>query len=341
MRVKKIPNQTPFVLFTAIFILAASAFVAQAQNYPKFKVGDRVDCDGSKGTVVEFSENDMFNGYKPDSGYYYRVKIDGLNTSPWFCKAEKMRSITKTTANQTTDNNQADNKTANPYNDNQDQPSGNGKFKTGDRVECDSSELHKNYMKGTIVPFKDGEMFNGNPAESGYFYRILFDDSLSRSIHPDGLPCRAEDMRLLTGNDKKNDSPQMSDVPAERKPIKCPEQPEAKGGAIPLALAKQLIRCRWEEGSDNVYTINFDLHSAQIGTPRLWNANNDIGTGVHGKTLVYPVKGTWTMRTYSSSGVAIVEKEGIHNCYIDAFNKWQCGLFTSKDLKPLQSISKQ
>src|ERR1700749_4945654 len=141
-------NRAAFLLLTSI-ILRVSVFVAQAQNTPKFKVGDRVECDyigtheyWNKGTVVAFPENDSFNGYRPDSGYYYRVKFDGQDSAT-YCKAVDVRPLvaTKSATEQNADANQTgvDEKpevsTDNPNNDNQNQQIENGEYKVGDRVE--------------------------------------------------------------------------------------------------------------------------------------------------------------------------------------------------------------
>ena len=67
-----------------------------------YKTGDRVACDvlevGSfeNGTVVDFPPADRFNGFLPDSGYFFRVKLDRraaggtVQTVP--CKATHIRA---------------------------------------------------------------------------------------------------------------------------------------------------------------------------------------------------------------------------------------------------------
>ncbi|MGC4042996.1 MAG: hypothetical protein QM758_04260 [Armatimonas sp.] len=130
-------------------------------------------------------------------------------------------------------------------------------------------------------------------------------------------------------------------IPPKRTPLKAPKQTAAKSGAPPTPLVRALIQSLWEGMSDTYTTINLDLHSVQIGTPRLWKyswSGHDIGSGVPGETMVYPVKSRWTLRRYSQSQVVILEVEGIHNFYINAFHVWQCGLAESKNLKPMQTV---
>lgn len=131
-------------------------------------------------------------------------------------------------------------------------------------------------------------------------------------------------------------------IPPKRHPIAKPVQKKAKAGPPPMDLAKSMITFLWEDMSDEYGTINVDLHTVEIGKPRLWQetwSGRDMGTGIPGKTLVYPVHTTWTNRRYEHSQIVITENEGVHNFYINAFGVWQCGLGESKYTKPLQSIS--
>lgn len=225
-----------------------------------------------------------------------------------------------------------------------------GTYAIGARVECDPTELHTYYRSGTIIPFQPGDGFNGHDADSGYFYRVRFDDG-----DADGALCRTEDMRAAATPAVITPVPVPAPAPApapapvpapvpaplaqvtpKRATVQCPTQARAKGGAPALSLAKALIKCQWEGESDNIYTINFDWKSASVGAPRPWKqtwSGWDMGTGVPGSTLVYPVTGTWVTRTYSSSGVVTVETKGTHNCYINAQHVWQCGLGDSTELK--------
>lgn len=130
-------------------------------------------------------------------------------------------------------------------------------------------------------------------------------------------------------------------VPAKRTPISEPQQKKVTSGAPSPELAKKMIQYLWEGMSDDYSKINADVSDVVIGKPRLWQQSafsRDIGSGIPGVTKVYPVHAKWIKRTYSHSQIVIVEQEGVCNFYINAFNKWQCGLAESKDLKPLRSI---
>lgn len=62
----------------------------------------------------------------------------------------------------------------------------------GARVECNNGSGH--WQAGTIVPFLRGDMYNGRPATSGYFYRVRLDPQ-----DPDQPSkfCRAMDLRPI------------------------------------------------------------------------------------------------------------------------------------------------
>lgn len=331
-------NRTVFLLF-AVLIFTASAFVAKAQDASKFKIGDHIECDGTgnktywvKGVVIPFKGDDMFNGNTPDSGYFYRVKLDGRDAEGTLCKAQDMRLVAAPKPTKSQNDNRASNnktpKTDDSNNDDENQPT-IGEFKVGDRVE---TLVGGKWYPATVTRGLENNSY-GVVQD-----RFVGTGVYNENIKPYDTPTPQE-IRALQDGSK---APVAPAAQAKREPIKCPEQSNAKSGAPPSALVKKLIQCLWEEQSDDIHTINFDLHSAQIGTPRPWRSSwsgGDMGTGIPGETPVYPVKGTWTKRIYSSSGVIITEEEGVHNCYINAFHKWQCGLATSKELKPMQSIS--
>jgi len=61
----------------------APAAPARTTAPGKYTIGQRVECDITesgkffeKGTIAPFPEGDMYNGYRPESGYYYRVRLD-------------------------------------------------------------------------------------------------------------------------------------------------------------------------------------------------------------------------------------------------------------------------
>ncbi|MDQ4122060.1 MAG: hypothetical protein M3209_11520 [Acidobacteriota bacterium] len=110
-----------FVVFASfMFLFVFDSFVA---TQTKYKPGDRVECDATgsgkywdKGTVVEFKANDMYNGNKPTSGYFYRVRIDkdAGNTDGKLCKTMNLRPLTgDTEAGNTADENKTAKQTEN------------------------------------------------------------------------------------------------------------------------------------------------------------------------------------------------------------------------------------
>jgi hypothetical protein len=85
---KPIKSKT-FIFFSKILIIFSSILFISAQETAKFKVGDRIEADTSgslkywkKRTVIAFQENDIYNGYSQDSGYFYRVKFDHIPDRP-------------------------------------------------------------------------------------------------------------------------------------------------------------------------------------------------------------------------------------------------------------------
>lgn len=333
------------ILLSAMFIFAALAAEAQIKKPTlEVKVGDRVEVNGispSKGTVTEIG-----NGKEYDKSCY-RIRGDRENASSqgdWVCSWGNENFIFLLDANdervgdvygpkkaQPTGGNNQQSSTANKNTDQQDQ-NNTGEYKVGDRVEI---LVGGKWFPATVTRGLESNSYG--VVQDRWIGKGVYD----ANIKPYDAPTPSEIRALNDGSQ----SPVAPAMPAMRKPVKCPEQPNARGGAIPLALAKQLIQCLWEEMSTERDIINFDLRSVQIGAPRPWKeswSGRDMGTGIPGKTLVYPVKGNWTKEDFAADGseVTIVEQQGVHNCYIDAFNKWKCGLGESKDLKPLQTISK-
>lgn len=83
-----------------------------------------------------------------------------------------------------------------------------GKFKPGDRVECDDAESGRSWRKGTVIPFKSGDRFNGYDSDSGYFFRYMPDGF--EATEPEGRFCKAAFMRLqaVAANNNANQNNQ-------------------------------------------------------------------------------------------------------------------------------------
>lgn len=129
-------------------------------------------------------------------------------------------------------------------------------------------------------------------------------------------------------------------VQADREILDCPvEQKKVKNGTRPNSqLLGKLIRCIWEkpasEGMDGAVTM--DLTPIQIGVPRAWNPRRDLG-GSAG-TIVYPVKTTYTRKTFYRERTLVDEYIGVFNCSIDAFGEWKCGMAENKRKGESKSI---
>ncbi|MDQ3800422.1 MAG: hypothetical protein M3384_13320 [Acidobacteriota bacterium] len=129
-------------------------------------------------------------------------------------------------------------------------------------------------------------------------------------------------------------------VLADREILACPvEQKAVKKGSRPNSLLlSKLIRCLWEkparEGMDGAVTM--DLTPIQIGAPRAWNPRRDLG-GSAG-TIVYPVKTTYTRKTFYRERTEVDEYTGVFNCSIDPFGEWKCGMAENKRKGESKSI---
>jgi hypothetical protein len=232
-------------------------------------------------------------------------------------------------------------------------------YKVGDRVECDPN--WGKYYKGTVATVE----------REGWMYRIKFDYDGTNSTVNLELPCLVKQMRPLQAAEKttnkeqnqikpapketvlqKNDKKPKANEPedftylADREPLDCPiEQTQVKNGAKPNAeLLKKVIRCLYERrapaGLDGAVTV--DISAFQIGTARKWRPLDDIGNG-NLSTIVYPIKVTWTEKTFYQTFTRVVDSISIFNCYVNAFGEWQCGLgqrIKESDVKRLPRPSK-
>jgi hypothetical protein len=234
-----------------------------------------------------------------------------------------------------------------------------GKFKVGDRVECDAMQIGK-WEKGTILPYGDYD----NP-DSANYYRVRLD----RNPNESGTICQFKVTRLSNEPAKKdetdkkdepqeeNPTPKNKDngklrvdenntVLADRELLDCDniEQKPTKNGARPDAkLLEKLIRCLYErpseKGLDGARTV--DLTPLQIGASRKWIPYQDIGSGGTPDTLVWAVKTTFTWRTFYRSRIEEVTSVGVFNCYVNTFGEWQCGSAGSKQKGETKNIPVQ
>jgi hypothetical protein len=209
------------------------------------------------------------------------------------------------------------------------------KFNTGDRVECDKAGI-KYWEKGTVMPYLK------NDAADGRHYRVRLDTHAHGGMYTDGIECNAVNMRLMAGAAPYK--PEATAVPvgratvdefntlsADRPILNCPtEQKPAKNGTAPNPeVIKRVIRCGLGEkgaakGMDGALTI--DVTALQIGTSRPWDRLQDRNGGTPGKTVVYPVKVTYTEKTFYRSGTKVGNNSiRVFNFFVNGFGEWQYG----------------
>ncbi len=318
-------------------------FTVSAQEKQVYKVGDRVECDTGgvgkyyPGTIIPFDKYDSPNA----ANYYYHVRLDMYADSDYKCSFKVLRPLLAAAAN---NRNAARNNDAqaveSPNTANNQQAS--GKYQVGQRVECDSAGIGK-YEKGTIVAF---DQFDA-PDAADLYYRVRLDSLMrSRSV------CRLERMRPLdnTAGDvdpmakaRKLRTDEDGTVLADRELLDCDNsaQPKAQNGARPNAvLMNKLIRCLFEKparkGTDGAVTM--DLTPLQIGAARKWILYQDIGSGANTNTLVYPIKTTYTLKTFYRTRITEKVENAVFNCYVTTFGEWSCGLGESKQKGELREI---
>ena len=209
-------------------------------------------------------------------------------------------------------------------------------YKSGDRVECDTTESGKWWTKGTVQPFQKGD-FGGGQEPDGSWYRFKAD------YNGVEYPCKPKFMRSIAGakteKPTNNEKPQQTEREITNEEnetvtngdfLECPvEQKQVKKGARPDAeLVKKIIRCKKgemavTEGEEGA--VKVEISSIQIGAARPWTYAQDQGNGKAG-TLVYPVKATYTVKTFYRNATEV--EEGwirILNFYVNAFGEWQIG----------------
>lgn len=219
----------------------------------------------------------------------------------------------------------------------------NGKYKVGERVECDFT-FKGDYKAGTVV-----EVFVNPMAGVDSRYRVKIDNDDPLWI--DGRNCWDKNMRAIGGattekttqtktepkktptdnktEKPKNDEPKDFTYLADREPLDCPiEQTQVKNNAKPNAeLLKKVIRCLYERrapaGITGAKTV--DITAFQIGAARKWRPLDDIGSGKIG-TIVYPIKVNWTEKTFYESFTQQIDSISMFNCFVNAVGEWECGL---------------
>jgi len=207
-------------------------------------------------------------------------------------------------------------------------------YKPGDRVECETTGSGKWWSKGTIMPFRAGDFGSGEP--DGSWYRFKADSNkveyyckpeFIRPIAGGAAPAKQIPARNTNAGDNtgtKTEAPNAGNF------LECPiEQKQVKNGAAPNAeLFRKIIRCKKgekavDEGDEGA--VGVEVTAMQIGASRPWRYNQDSGNGKVG-TLVYPVKTTFTVRTFYRTATEVEEGAvRVLNFYVNAFGEWAIG----------------
>ena len=330
-----------------LFVLATSSPVYAQQ----FKPGDRVEVDPTgiqdwmKGTVLPFLDKDepKFKG----EYYLARVLIDKWKASypegvlVQLIHARPLKSeITEPRGKPAgADRNPLDPAGPTPKQTGAAQNQIGPKFQPGDRVECDSAGIDS-WLKGTVLPFQakdEPAMAKDKSGKYFYIHRVRLDREAS--LRPEGGMCFTDRTRLLTGAaatpppvdtsvgkvtvDKDNT------LSADRPVLNCPvAQPKATNGSRPdPELLKKIVRCDKGEaaaskGSEGAVTV--DVTALQIAAPRAWVNANDTGGGPG--TTIYPVRVTYTVKTFYRTRTVVAENwVRTINFYVNDFGEWQSG----------------
>ncbi|MBL8114605.1 MAG: hypothetical protein JNK60_17120 [Acidobacteria bacterium] len=126
-------------------------------------------------------------------------------------------------------------------------------------------------------------------------------------------------------------------VSAERPVLACPlEQKKVAKSARPdPELFKKIIRCHKGERAVVPHAegpVTIDVTALQVGTPRKWSYRQDSGSGDE-STMVYPVRATYTERTYYRTRTEFGEDWiRVLNFYVDSFGEWRIG--SEEPVKP-------
>lgn len=207
-----------------------------------------------------------------------------------------------------------------------------GQYKTGDRVECNTigstePKYANHWYAGTVMDFRASDQPDGS------WYRVIIDSNKVEYY------CKVEHIRPISGtqavagNATATTQPvatNETNAPNAGEFVTCPieQKPARNGSRANAELLKKLIRCAKrekavDEGDEGA--VKVDIASISIGAARPWTYRQDQGNGKLG-TLVYPVKATYTVKTFYRTATEV--EEGwirILNFYVNAFGEWAIG----------------
>lgn len=216
-----------------------------------------------------------------------------------------------------------------------------GEFKEGDRVEVDilmistsSPAGNQVWKKGTVteVDLRPGYrpayvvQVDPLPGQLPQVYRIPIKPNATERVWIRSGGGAAPTIETNKLHVDANDT-----VLADREVLDCGHftQPAARNGSpLPAELSQKLIRCALGEhpslaGGQGATTVNISEFS--IGAPRRWNLRIDTGAGGTVDTIVYPVRVTYTTKSfYREQNIVIADREQLFACHVDV-GKWICG----------------
>jgi hypothetical protein len=119
-------------------------------------------------------------------------------------------------------------------------------------------------------------------------------------------------------------------LPADRPIPPCPvaQQLSRNGQAPDPEVLRRIVRCNKGErpavrGFDGAVTV--EISALEIGKPRQWSFSEDAGDGKR-QTLVYPVRVSYSVRTFYRSGTHVSSPERRQMYFhVNAAGQWQSG----------------
>ncbi len=178
-----------------------------------------------------------------------------------------------------------------------------------------------------------------NDFKDGSTYRVRIDSYARNGMYLDGIEVPPQRIRLINAAPYTPEKTAVTvgkatvdadnTLSADRPILQCPvQQSQVTKGARPNAeLFKKIIRCNKGEkaagkGLDGAVTI--EITAMQFGTPRKWQYGRDLGGEPN--VIIYPVKTTFTYKTFYRSGTEVSENWiRIINFNVNEFGEWTTG----------------
>lgn len=303
-------------IVAAITIIIGATVSISAQDQPTYKVGDTIEVQ-SGGIWSKAEIHEARDGL-------YRIRPAGRTTYHYdeWVKADRMRSVGETAPANKQTNTTAANQTNNVY-------------KVGDRVELNNYGTV--WVKGTIVSV----IVDDNGRQAGA--QVRMDDEKDYTGAQRVYRVQIEALRRVneTAAEKQTQLAKQTladktvvklrldkdnNILADREVLDCDNlgiKPVKNGARPTLLTTGKKIRCpREKKGSAETVTI--DITSFQIGAPGKWRSYRDVGADATLNTLVYPIKTTFTEKTFTRALIYTRDIETIYNCYVNTFGDWRC-----------------